>query len=50
MGSIWQDNRTGEQKRAAEEHAVHRRQEWDDWHAANPTRVVVVQPHDKNDD
>lgn len=43
MGVIWQDRRTEEQKQAAQERAVQRRAEWDAHHAANPTRVVVVQ-------
>lgn len=42
MGVIWKDNRTDEQREAAEAHAVERREEWDRHHAANPVYVVVV--------
>jgi hypothetical protein len=42
MGSIWQDQRTDEQKQAAAERAEQRRQEWDDWYAASAAPVRII--------
>lgn len=49
MARIWQDNRTDEQRQAAQDRADQRRDEWDAHHAANPTRVVIVNSGDRDD-
>lgn len=50
MGVIWRDNRTDEQKREAEAATARRRAEWDEWHAANPVHVVIVNPQEETTD
>jgi hypothetical protein len=50
MGRIFQDNRSDDQRREAQDRAEERRAEWDEHYAANPARVVIVDRRGNSND